>query len=207
MKIKDDTCFVRHIANSDEEFVFLTHYREVWENGYCLDDYIVDTEYIYYEYAGHHGFDPDKIYAGTYIMKEQYLKWTKQIQHAKETAVKMLQQAATPISRDIEAGDFILCLWNFNKEDESDLCDNEYIGLRVVEIQGSRIYAQRVYIGICGLDSCDDLDWEYESLDCIQSRSCFITAEVFMASHDYMRNFCIHLLEEIKSHAKITEHI
>ena len=79
--------------------------------------------------------------------------------------------------------------------------------MRVVEIRGNLLYVQSIYVNSYCFDSADDLDWTYESLENIQSRSCLITAEAFMATHDYIRNFCRFMLEETKSHAKITEQL
>lgn len=206
MRIKDDTCFVRHLIGPDDEFVFLTHYLEIWDNGYSTDSYNIDFEYIYYEGANYHGFDPDLIDdPGTYITKKQFITWTEQIQQAKKTTVRMLHETATPINRNIEEGDYLLCTWVHNKEDDGYLSDNEYLGLRVVEIKDDSIFVQRVYIGLHGLDSCDDIDWMDESLDDIRRRSCFITAEAFKTTHDYIRSFCRLMLDETKSHAQITE--
>lgn len=206
MQIEDDTCFIRHFARSDEEFVFLTHYREVWENGFSVDDYNIDFEYIYYEKADHHGVDTEKIYAGTYIMKKQYLRWTEQIQQAKETAVKMLQQAALPINRNLEVGDFIFYTWKDDEEEEDFRYDNEYYGMKIVEIKDDCLFVQNIQIGEHSFDSCDEVQC-HESLNDILCNSCFITAEAFISTHDYMRNFCRHLLEEIKSYALTTEQI
>lgn len=204
MKIEDDTCFVRHIARPNEEFVFLTHYREVWINGYSVDDYIIYNDDIYYEKAGHHGVDPDKVNAGTYIMKKQYQRWTEQIQQAKETAVKMLQQAVSPIYRNIEVGDFILYTWIDDEEDEEFRQDNEYYGMRIVEIKDDCLFVQKLHIGEHSFDSCDEVRC-HDSLNDVLCNSCLITAETFVSTHDYMRNFCRHLMEDIKSYAQTTE--
>lgn len=206
MQIEGDTCYVRHFARTDEEFVFLTHYIEVWENGYTVDDYIIYNEDIYYENAGHHGVDPDEKYAGTYIMKKQYLRWTRQIEQAKETAVKMLQQTASPINRNLEVGDFIFYTWIDDEEDEEFRYDNAYYGMRIVEIKDDCLFVQNILIGEHSFDSCDDVRC-HESLNDILRNSCFITSEAFISTHDYMRNFCKHLLEEIKIHDRTTEQI
>ena len=117
----------------------------------------------------------------------------------------MLRQAATPITRNIEVGDYILYPWNHNEDVEGQ--NNHFVGMRVVEISGNRLYVQSIYVNSYCFDSADDLDWTYESLEDIQSSSCLITAEAFMATHDYIRNFCRFMLEETKSHAKITEQL
>ena len=206
MQIEGDTCYVRHFARADEEFVFLTHYIEVWENGYLSDVYNIDVEDIYYEKAGHHGVDPDEKYAGTYIMKKQYLRWTMQIEQAKKTAVKMLQQSASPINRNIEVGDYILYTWIDDEDDEEFRNNNAYYGMRIVEIKDDCLFVQNILIGEHSFDSSDELQC-HKSLNDILRNSCFITAKAFISTHDYMRNFCKHLLEEIKIHARTTEQI
>ena len=206
MQIEGDTCYVRHFARADEEFVFLTHYIEVWENGYLSDVYNIDVEDIYYEKAGHHGVDSDEKYAGTYIMKKQYLRWTRQIEQAKKTAVKMLQQSASPINRKFEVGDYILYTWKDDEDDEEFRYDNAYYGMRIVEIKDDCLFVQNILIGEHRFDSSDELQC-HKSLNDILRNSCFITTDAFISTHDYMRNFCKRLLEEIKRHARTTEQI
>ena len=204
MKIEDDSCFVRHFARSDKEFVSLSHYLEVWESGYLVDRYLINDEYIYFEDASYNGVDPKKLHAGTYIMKKQYLRWTKQMQQAKETAVRMLQQTAMSINRKLEVGDFIFYTWVDDEEDEEFREDDEYYGMRIVEIKDDCLLAQDIRIGKHYFSSQDKIRC-HEDLNDILGSSCFITAEAFMATHDYMRNFCRRMLDEIKSHARETE--
>lgn len=202
MKIEDDTCFIKHFARSDEEWVSLEHFLEVWEDGFSVDYYSIGSERIYYEDAAHSGINPNMIDGGTYIMKKQYLRWTKQIQQAKETAVKMLQQAATPRNRDLEVGDFIL--YTLEPDEDGFPDDYAYYGMRIVEIKDDSVLAKSVDIDKYYFD-CDDEVHSFEWLEDIQNNSCFITAEAFMATHEYMRNFCRQLLDEIKSQVRTTE--
>lgn len=203
MQIENDTCYIRHYVRSDEEFAFLSHYQKVWDGGFSVDDYSINNEYIYYEAAAHHGVDPDKINTGTYIMKKQYLQWTSQIQQAKATAVRMMQQETTPINHPLGEGDFIFYTW-INEEEDEDFQDNEYYGMRIVKIEDDCLFVQSVQIGKHYFDSSDEVQC-YESANDILRTSYFITAEAFKATHDFIRNFCKHLLEEIKSHARATE--
>ena len=198
MQIENDTCYIKHYLIHDEVFVSLTHYLEIWENGYSEDGYTIDYENIYYEGADHHGYDTDRENAGTCISKNQYLEWTKQIQQAKETAISMMRQAATPINRKLKVGDFLL-YYEKGYIEESYQGDGAFWGMRIVDVDGDSLSAQYIFIGKHSFDSSDELDYHESSLKDIQANSSFITEEAFMATHDYMRNFCRHLLEEIKS--------
>ena len=206
MRIEDDSCYIKYYVHSDGEFVGIIYYKEIWEEGYLSDTYIIDPEYISFEDAAHHGYVPNLKEVGTYVIKEQYVRWMEKIKQAKETAAKMLRQAAIPITRNIEVGDYILYSWNCDEDIEGH-CNDDFVGMRVVEIKKNRLYVQSIYVNSFCFDSVDDLDWTDESLEYIQSRSCFITAEAFMATHDYIRNFCRFMLVETKSHAKITERL
>lgn len=212
MRIEDDSCYIKYYVHSDGEIVGIIHLKqiweddkEIWEEGYLSDIYIIDPEYISFEKTGRYGYVPTLKEVGTYVIKKQYVRWVEQIENAIETAAKMLRQAATPITRNIEVGDYILYPWNHNEDVEGQ--NNHFVGMRVVEISGNRLYVQSIYVNSYCIDSADDLDWTYESLEDIQSSSCLITAEAFMATHDYIRNFCRFMLEETKSHAKITEQL
>lgn len=204
MKIEDDCCFIKQYTHSGKVSVSLSHYLTVWSNGYSKDYYSINYDDIYFEDASFNGFDPRMVHAGTYIMKKQYLRWEKKIQLAKETAVRMLQQSATPINRNLEVGDIIFYTWVDDEEDEEIREDNHYYGMKIVEIKDDCLFGPCLSIGKHNFDSRDKIR-SLEDLCYIQNSSCFITAEAFMATHDYMRNVCRQLLDEIKSHVKIKE--
>ena len=206
MNIENDSCFIRYIKDCDGEFAFLTHYIIVNENGCSDETFTIDHEDIYYEKAGHAGFDSDDINTGTHITMQQYLQWEKQIKQAKETAVKMLQQAARTINHDLEVGDFIIHLEK-GHIGEGYHDDGAFWGMRIVEIKGDRLFTQCVFIGKHGFNSCDEIYESDESIQNIQNNSHFITAESFLATHNYMRIFCQQLLNDIKSQALTIEQI
>lgn len=202
MRIEEDSCYIKHYVHSNEDLVGIIIFKEICEEGYRADTYIIDPEYISFENVGYVTIQEE---VGTYVKKEQFVRWIEKIKQAIETAAKMLRQAATPITRNIEVGDYILYPWNHNEDVKGH--NNNCVGMRVVEISGNRLYVQSIYVNSYCFDSADDLDWTYESLEDIQSSSCLITAEAFMATHDYIRNFCRFMLDETKSHAKITEQL
>ncbi len=201
MQIEDDSCFIKLSTHKDKEHIFMAHFKEVWVNGYSVDDYSINKEGIYYEDASHHGVDPRRISPGTYIMKKQYLRWVKQIIQSKETAVRMLRKTSSLINRNLEVGDIILYIWKDYEEEEEYRLDNEYYGMRIVNIKGDYIFAQTIHVGVYNFDSSDKI-FRFEDVNDIQKNSYFITSEAYMATHDFIRNFCLDLFNEIKSHIK-----
>ena len=115
----------KHSSYSKGESVTLAHFKEVWDNGYSVDDYTIDKEGIYFEDASHNGVDPNQISPGTYIMKKQYLRWVKQMKQSKETAVRMLMKNTSLVNRNLEIGDIILYIWKDYVEEEEYRLDNE----------------------------------------------------------------------------------
>lgn len=203
MKIEDDTCFVKSYRHTDDEFVFLSHFIEVWDNGYSNDVYTISNDSIYFEDASHNGVDPDSIQAGTYIMKKQYLRWTQQIQHAKETVVKMLQHGAMSLNRPLEVGDIILYTWIDDEVEHELREENAYYAMRITKIKNDYLFGQCLLIDKHSFNSIDENEYK---LPCdIVSSSCFITTDAFLTTNDYMRSFCSKLLDEIKCCVHKTE--
>lgn len=197
MQIEEDSCFIKHHPHPIMESVALMHFKDVWFNGYTVDDYTINIEGIYYENAAHNGINPAKIDAGTYIMKKQFLRWKKQIQQAKEAAVKMMRKTSTKVERDYEVGDFILFIWEDDSlEDYRNYFD--YYGIKIVDIKDDNIWGQNVCISEHEFDSIDKIV-RFEDIKDIQNNSYLITAEAFWETHYFVRNFCKTLFEEIKS--------
>lgn len=198
MQLEDDSCYIKLFPREDEKSVFLAHFKEVWENGYSVDDYSIDKEGIYYEDASHYGVDPRQISPGIYIMKKQYLRLVKQIKLSKETAVRMLKKESLLVNRNLKVGDFILYIWKDDVEEEEYCLDKEYYGMKIVNINGDCIFAQTIHLGEHYFDSSNKIVC-FNDVNDVQNNSYFITSEAFMAAHEFIRKFCRDLFKEIKS--------
>ena len=69
--------------------------------------------------------------------------------------------------------------------------------MRIDEIGDDSLLVQSVDVGTHCFDSGDEIE-QFEYFNDIKGSLYFITAEAFKATHDYMRDFCRHLLEEIR---------
>ena len=206
MQIEDDCCYIKFFPIKDKESVSLTHFQEVWENGYSEDYYSIDKESVYYEDASHHGVDPRRISPGTYVMKKQYLRWIKQIKQSKETALRMLRENSSLVNRNLEVGDTIFYIWKDDEEEEKYRLDDEYYGMKIVNITEDCIFAQTIQITEHHFDSSENIV-RFDDVNDVLDNSYFITSEAFMAAHDFIRNFCKDLFNEIKSQIRKTGQI
>ena len=96
MRIDDDSYYIKCYNEHDEEWAYLTHYIEVWDNGYTIDDYTIDPNYIEFEDASHHGIDPDEVDAGKRILKRNFDRWVKRINNCKKEIEQLVKKDSTP---------------------------------------------------------------------------------------------------------------
>lgn len=109
MRIDDNSYYIKYYIDPDgKEFAFLTHYIDVYDNGYDVDDYSFDPHYFEYEDAGHHGINPDDSYAGTRILKRYYDRWVKRTVECKSEIERMAYTASTPYGKEWAVGDYLL---------------------------------------------------------------------------------------------------
>ena len=96
MRIDDDSYYIKYHNEHDEEWAYLTHYIDVWDSGYTIDDYTIDPNYIEFEDASHHGIDPDDVNAGKRILKRNFDRWVERINNCKKEIEQLVKKKSTP---------------------------------------------------------------------------------------------------------------
>ena len=109
MKIDDDSYYIRY--KSDEKFgesAAFTHYIEVWDNGFAIEQYLIEKDDIDWEDAEWTGIDPDKIDIGKRILRRYYDRWEKRIVECDKTIEQLVKKSASPYNGNLAVGD---CLY------------------------------------------------------------------------------------------------
>jgi hypothetical protein len=107
MRIKNNTYYVRCWKIRGKEYTSLSHYKDVWNNGYTVDDYSFDNKSYHFEDAGHHGINPDDKFAGTKISKRYYDRWVKKVDDCKLEIESMANKYSKPYGNKWSVGDYL----------------------------------------------------------------------------------------------------
>jgi len=93
MRLDKDSYYIYYRTDRDEEIAHMSHYIDVWDNGFSVDDYNIACNYIDYEDADWNGISPDDSRAGKRILKRYFDRWVKRINDCK----KEIEQMVNPI--------------------------------------------------------------------------------------------------------------
>lgn len=107
MRIKKNTYYVKYWIVREEEYASLSHYKDVWSNGFTVDDYSFDNEGLGFEDAGHNGVNLDDKFAGTRISKRYYDRWVKKVNDCKQEIERMVKEQSSPYGGSWNVGDYL----------------------------------------------------------------------------------------------------
>ena len=128
MRIDDNSFYLRYFEDTKSgESADLVFYKEVWDNGYTIDEYSINENGIYYEDATWSGINTDDSRAGTRILRRYYDRWVKAIEEARNKIEKLVMVHETLLNRKIMIGDCLYTPWKEILEEE-DAAEREELG-------------------------------------------------------------------------------
>lgn len=107
MRIDENSYYIKYVIVRGKEYAYLSHYKNVWSNGFTVDDYSFDNEGFCFEDAGHNGVNPDDKTAGTRIFKRYYDRWVKRIDNCKQEIERMANKHSFPYGKMWKGGDYL----------------------------------------------------------------------------------------------------
>ena len=108
MMIDDNSYYIRYKPGGKcGESATFTHYIEVWDNGFAIEEYGIGRDFIDWEDAEWE-IDPNKIDIGKRILKRYYDRWEKRIVECDKTLEQMVKKCASPYNGKLAVGD---CLY------------------------------------------------------------------------------------------------
>lgn len=128
MRIDDHSYYLRYFKNAKRgESADLVYYKEVWDNGFTIDEFNIDENGLSFENANWNGINTDDSRAGTRILKRYYDKWVKLIEEARNKIVKLISAYDTHLTRNIMIGDCLYIPWKEIIEEE-EATEREELG-------------------------------------------------------------------------------
>ena len=128
MRIDDHSYYLRYFKNAKRgESADLVYYKEVWDNGFTIDEFNIDENGLSFENANWNGINTDDSRAGTRILKRYYDRWVKLIEEARNKIVKLISAYDTHLTRNIMIGDCLYIPWKEIIEEE-EATEREELG-------------------------------------------------------------------------------
>lgn len=153
MIVENNSHFIRYRINKKGECASMNHYREVWENGFTVEDFDIRTDGIGFEDAGWNGISPNGFYPGTWITAKRFNSWVDEIKRVKDLLINLGKGAGTATVKELKAGDCLFCtIPPYDPEDEYESV--WYCFLDIVSVDSDYVYAKKIMI--------DDNNFSYD---------------------------------------------
>lgn len=147
MKVENNSHFIKYWINKGKEFAKMRHYREVWEDGFTVDDFDIGTDRISFEAASWNFISPNGFYPGTWIPAKQYSRWVDEINKTKDLLINLGRGAGTATVKELNAGDCVFCtVPPYDPEDEYE--NVWYCFLDIVSVESDYIYTKEIMIDV-----------------------------------------------------------
>ena len=144
MKIDEDSYYINYYIKDGKEYARMSHYKEVWDNGFTVDDYVISDCYISSEDACWNGVSPT-LKEGTRILAKQFNQWVNEIKNAKTSLIRIGKKSSSLIVKKLKKGDCLLCL-PFNDDTDEGVDFNWYSFLEVTHVDNKKIKAKEVLL-------------------------------------------------------------
>ena len=98
--------------------VHLSHYKEVWDDGFTVDDYTVYEDGYYFEDAGWNGVSIYKINLGTRILAREFNHWINMLKVLNDDILKIARRESKPLTRTPQVGDWLYYEYEPDEEEQ-----------------------------------------------------------------------------------------
>ena len=187
MKIENDSYYIRYEAdNCEDEYASITHFIDVWDNGYRLDTYGFCPNRMNFEAACWNGVTPDDKDEGKRIDKQLYCKWEKMVIDCKNNIIEKADKSSSKLG-EVHVGDYLY----FTRKDKPLYWLLHITGINESSIKGATIYFDRY-------DIINHPEPEHIEQYGIIDQSRLITKEVFDYASELILKTTTEIMAEIK---------
>ena len=164
MNVDKNSYFIKYGLQNGEEHAQISHYAEVWEDGFTVEDYNISSNSISFEDASWHGFSTHINNSWKLILARNFNRWSDEINISKRNLIDMGRNAGTEILKELKVGDCVfITIPPYDSDDEFE--KSEYCFLEVVSVDNDFVCSKQMYISTYFFNySCDkvmreDDDW------------------------------------------------
>lgn len=219
MRIDKNSYYLSYFDDAKRgKSVGLVNYKEVWDNGYTIDEYSINKNGVSFEDADWSGINTDDSQAGTRILKRYYDRWVKTIEEARNKIEKLVSAHDTHLNRNIMIGDYLYIPWKEIIEEE-DAAEKEELGDDYEEDEdkydGPNFWILYVTgINETEIESClisinrydtwyrsDPITYDFDYMD----RAIIIPKEVYEEAKTIIKSTSARLLAEMKQKVRTIE--
>ena len=179
--------------------VHLSHYKEVWDNGFTVDDYIIYEDGYYFEDAGHSGVNIYRTNLGTRILAREFNHWVNMLKALNEEILKMARQESKPLTRTPQVGDWLFYEYEIDEEDPYDYPCSEI--MQIEEDLGSEYKYRWLCVQKYGIRKSEQAGIELKDEDMF-CKAMLIDESVYQKAVELMSKTTRRIIEEAGKRAR-----
>ncbi len=155
MKIDDNSYYIKYKLQEGTEYAHMSHYGEVWEDGFTVEEYSISNNAIDYEDAVWHGFSGHIDNCWKRILARDFNRWRDEINTSKQNIIDMGSKAGVDIVKELKVGDCVfITIPPYDLEDECR--ESEYCFLEVDFVGNDLVRGKQMFIGTYLFAYCCD---------------------------------------------------
>ena len=208
MGVEGNSYYIRYHINKGDEEVTLSHYGDVWEDGYTFEYYSISDCHIYYENASWHGKSPNSFYCGTRILARKFHHWVNEIKRTSEKLIELGKGAEIATINELKEGECVFCKI---PPYDPEYYKVEYCFFEIRSVNDDYITAKEILIGSNYLYYSKDVkkitfEEEYWSRGALKNNHIkLLDKSVFLRAAEIIRQLTKKLMAEIKEKVEIIE--
>lgn len=205
MRIEKDLHIIRSRYVKGKECAHISHYTDIWDNGFSVDEYSISDSGIYFEAANHVGCSHLMKTPCTRILARQSNHWVKEIVMAKHQVINIgKENILSPSSvKELKDEDYVFGIDQLCDEEEEFDYDTSYFFFEIKAVNDGTLMVNKLNLTENVFDyrenlkvTCEEDSWFSRTLS--RGNVFLINSETFLRVVGILKSLTTKLITEIK---------
>jgi hypothetical protein len=209
MRIEKDLHIISSRYVKGKEYTHISHYTDIWDNGFSVDEYSISDSGIYFEAAEHVGSAQLVRTPCTRIFARQFNHWVKELVTAKHQVINIgKENILSPSSvKELRDGDYVFGIdQSCDEEEESDY-GTSYFFFEIKAVNNGTLMVNKLNLTKNVFDyrenlkvTCEEDSWFSRILS--RGNVFLINSETFLRVVGVLKSLTTKLMTEVTGQVK-----
>jgi hypothetical protein len=209
MRIEKDLHIISSRYVKGKECAHISHYTDIWDNGFSVDEYSISDSGIYFEAADHVGSAQLVRTPCTRILARQFNHWVKEMVTAKHQVINIGKETIlSPSSvKELRDGTYVFGIDQLCDEEEELDYDTSYFFFEIKAVNNGTLMVNKLNLTKNVFDykenlkvTCEEDSWFSRTLS--RGNVFLINSETFLRVVGVLKSLTTKLMTEVTGQVK-----